>query len=121
MRLPTLGDKRAPFEVFAGRELSVGRPLVARLIGRRFDPLLDGAGYERPYDPRFGKAMVKTLSYLCATLGASLGFVERTELSLYAISGGGDARRLSSRIAGEAAGKLSLPPGPPPPSQPPFS
>ncbi len=108
MRHPTVADQLGPFEVFAGRELSIGRPLVARLIGRRFDQFLDDHGYERPYDPRFGKAMVKTLSYLCATLGASFGFVERTELSLYAVSGGGDARRLLSRIAGEAAGKLSL-------------
>ncbi|HZS37670.1 MAG TPA: tRNA(His) guanylyltransferase Thg1 family protein [Polyangia bacterium] len=108
MRRPTVADQLGPFEVFAGRELSIGRPLVARLIGRRFDTLLDDAGYEKPYDPRFGKAMVKTLSYLCATLGASFGYVERTELSLYAVSGGGDARRLLSRIAGEAAAKLSL-------------
>jgi tRNA(His) 5'-end guanylyltransferase len=108
MRLQTLADQLGPFEVFAGRELSVGKPLVARLVGRRFDQLLEEAGFEKPYDPRFGKAMVKTLSYLCATLGASFGFVERTELSLYAVAGGGDARRLLSRIAGEAAGKLSL-------------
>jgi tRNA(His) 5'-end guanylyltransferase len=108
MRRLTVADKLAPFEVFGGRELSVGRPLVARLLGRRFDQLLDDHGYEQPYDPRFGKAMVKTLSYLCATLGASFGFVERTELSLYALAGGGDARRLLSRISGEAAGKLSL-------------
>ncbi len=108
MRRPTLADQLGPFEVFAGRELSVGKPLVARLIGRRFDQLLDEGGYDRPYDPAFGKAMVKTLSYLCATLGASFGFVERTELSLYAVAGGGDARRLLSRIAGEAAAKLSL-------------
>jgi tRNA(His) 5'-end guanylyltransferase len=108
MRHPTVADQLGPFEVFAGRDLSIGRPLVARLIGRRFDQFLDDNGYERPYDPRFGKAMVKTLSYLCATLGASFGYVERTELSLYAVSGGGDARRLLSRIAGESAGKLSL-------------
>ncbi len=78
MRHPTVADQLGPFEVFAGRELSIGRPLVARLIGRRFDQFLDDNGYERPYDPRFGKAMVKTLSYLCATLGASFGYVERT-------------------------------------------
>jgi tRNA(His) 5'-end guanylyltransferase len=108
MRHPALPDRLGPFEVFAGRELSVGRPLVARLVGRRFDQLLDDGAWERPYDPRFGKAMVKTLSYLVTVLGASFGYVERTELSLYAISAGGDARRLLSRIAGEAAGKLSL-------------
>ncbi len=108
MRHPALPDQLGPFEVFAGRELSVGRPLVARLVGRRFDELLDEGGYEKPYDQRFGKSMVKTLSYLVTVLGASFGYVERTELSLYAISAGGDGRRLMSRIAGEAAGKLSL-------------
>jgi tRNA(His) 5'-end guanylyltransferase len=108
MRHPTLPERLAPFEVFAGRELSVGRPLVARLAGRRFDQLLDDGTYEQPYDPRFGKAMVKTLSYLVTALGASFGYAERTELSLYAISAGGDARRLLSRIAGEGAGKLSM-------------
>lgn len=107
MRHPTLGERVAPFELFVGRELTPGRPLVARLIGRRFDQLLDEGGYEQPYDPRFGKAMVKTLGYLVTTLGCSFGFAERTELSLYAISAGGDARRLLSRIAGEAAAKLS--------------
>jgi tRNA(His) 5'-end guanylyltransferase len=108
MRHPKLADQLSPFEVFAGRELQPGRPLVARLIGRKFDQLLEDGGYERPFDARFGKAMVKTLSYLETTLGASFGFVERAELSLYAIGSGGDARRLSSRIAGAAAGKLSL-------------
>jgi tRNA(His) 5'-end guanylyltransferase len=108
MRHPALPDQLAPFEVFHGHELSVGKPLIARLVGRRFDQLLDDKGFERPYDPRFGKAMVKTLSYLMTALGCSFGYVERTELSLYAISAGGDGRRLLSRIAGEGAGKLSL-------------
>jgi tRNA(His) 5'-end guanylyltransferase len=108
MRHPALPDQLAPFEVFNGRELSVGKPLVARLVGRRFDQLLEEHQFEKPYDPRFGKAMVKTLSYLMTALGASFGYVERTDVSLYAISAGGDGRRLLSRIAGEAAGKLSL-------------
>jgi tRNA(His) 5'-end guanylyltransferase len=108
MRRPTLADQLGPFEVFAGRELSVGRPLVARLVGRRFDQVLDEGGFDHPYDARFGKAMVKTLSYLVTTLGASFGYCERTEMSLYAVSNGSDARRLMSRIAGEGAAKLSL-------------
>jgi tRNA(His) 5'-end guanylyltransferase len=103
-----MSDKLSVYEVFADRELKVGHPIVARLLGRRFDQLLDSGVYERPYDARFGKAMVKTISYVAATLGASFGFAERTELSLYAVANGGDARRLLSRIAGEASGKLSL-------------
>jgi tRNA(His) guanylyltransferase len=108
MRRPTMADKLGAFEVFPDRELKVGHPIVARLVGRRFDALLEQGSYERPYDARFGKAMIKTLSYVAATLGASFGFAERAELSLYAIANGGDARRLLSRIAGEASGKLSL-------------
>lgn len=108
MRRPTLADKLSAFEVFPDRELKVGHPIVARLVGRRFDQLLDSGPYDKPFDARFGKAMVKTLSYVAATLGASFGFAERAELSLYALANGGDARRLLSRIAGEASGKLSL-------------
>lgn len=103
-----MADKLSAFEVFAERELKVGHPIVARLVGRKFDQMLDGGAYEKPYDARFGKAMVKALSYVAATLGASFGYAERTELSLYALANGGDARRLLSRIAGEASGKLSL-------------
>ncbi len=108
MRRPTMADKLSAFEVFPDRELKVGHPIVARLVGRRFDQLLDTGSYDKPYDAGFGKAMIKTLSYVAATLGASFGFCERTELSLYALANGGDARRLLSRIAGEASGKLSL-------------
>src|SRR5947209_5545607 len=108
MRRPTMADKLSAFEVFSDRELKVGHPIVARLVGRKFDQLLESGSYDKPYDPRFGKAMVKTLSYVAATLGASFGYAERTELSLYAVANGGDARRLLSRIAGEASGKLSL-------------
>jgi tRNA(His) 5'-end guanylyltransferase len=108
MRRPTVVDQPNPFEVFAGRELATGKPLVARLLGRKFDQLIEQMSYEKPYDARFGKAMVKTLSYLVSTLGCSFGYAERTDLSLYATSNGGDARRLLSRIAGEAAAKMSL-------------
>lgn len=108
MRRPSLAEDLAPFEVFSGRELTPGKPLIARLIGRRFDAILDGVGYTKPYDPTFGKHMVKTLSYLLTVLGCSFGYAEQTELSLFAISGGGDGRRLLSRIAGEGSAKLSL-------------
>jgi tRNA(His) 5'-end guanylyltransferase len=104
----TIAEAIGPYEVVASRDLVPGRPLVARLIGRRFDALLDGVGYAKPYDATFGKTMVKTLSYLLTALGASFGFAEQTELSLFAIAGGGDARRLLARIAGEGSAKLSL-------------
>jgi tRNA(His) guanylyltransferase len=108
VRRPTVADKLSAYEVFSDRELKMGHPIVARLVGRRFDQMLDGGAYDKPYDARFGKAMVKTISYVAATLGASFGFAERAELHLYALANGGDARRLLSRIAGEASGKLSL-------------
>ncbi len=108
MRRPPLADELVSFEVFTGRDLVPGRPLVARLIGRRFDAILDGIGYQKPYDAAFGKHMVKTLSHLLTALGCSFGYAEQTELSLFAVSGGGDARRLLSRIAGEGSAKLSL-------------
>jgi tRNA(His) guanylyltransferase len=102
-----IADLIAPFEVLPGRELSEGRPIVARLIGRRFEQLFDGR-FEKPFDGELGKMVVKTLSHLCATLGATFGYAERHEVSLFAISNGGEARRLVSRIGGEAAAKMSL-------------
>jgi tRNA(His) 5'-end guanylyltransferase len=98
----------SPFEVLATQPLTEGRPIVARLIGRKFDQLFDGNQFERPFDARLGKMMLKTLSHLCAALGASYGYCERSEMSLFAVSNGGEARRLLSRISGEAAGKMSL-------------
>ena len=102
-----IADMIAPFEVLPAQELSEGKPIVARLIGRRFEQLLDGR-FDRPFDGELGKMMVKTLSHLCATLGATFGYAERHEISLFAISNGGEARRLVSRIGGEAAAKMSL-------------
>src|SRR6185437_9859516 len=89
MRRPTMADKLSAFEVFTDRELKVGHPIVARLVGRKFDQLLEAGAYDRPYDAHFGKALVKTLSYVAATLGASFGFCERTEMSLFALANGG--------------------------------
>jgi tRNA(His) guanylyltransferase len=111
MRHSTFADMLAPFEVLPAQELSEGRPIVARLIGRRFDGLIDARSarpFARPFDEELGKMLVKTLSHLCANLGATFGYAERFEVSLFAISNGGEARRLVSRIGGEAAGKMSL-------------
>jgi tRNA(His) guanylyltransferase len=97
----------SPFEVLATQPLTEGRPIVARLVGRKFDQLVE-AQFEKPFDARFGKMMLKTLSHLCAALGASYGYCERTEMSLFAVSNGGEARRLLSRISGEASAKMAL-------------
>jgi tRNA(His) 5'-end guanylyltransferase len=107
MQVPTPADRLGLYEVLPAQELAEGQPIVARLIGRRFEALFGGQ-FDRPFDPRFGKMLLKTLSHLCAQLGASYGFCERSELSLFAMSNGGEARRLLSRIGGEASAKLSL-------------
>ena len=52
-----MADKLSAFEVFPDRELKVGHPIVARLVGRKFDSLLESGHYDKPYDARFGKAM----------------------------------------------------------------
>lgn len=95
-------------EVYPSRELTPGRLLIARLVGRRFEDLLVQAGFDQPFDIRLAKAMVKTASHLAGALGAALAFAERSEISLFAVAGGGDGRRLASRLAGEASAKLSL-------------
>lgn len=107
MPVSEFAERIAPFEVLPSQDLSEGKPIIARLVGRRFDTIF-GPRFERPYDARLGKMVVKTLSHLCSTLGATYGYAERTELSLFAISNGGEARRLLSRICGEASGKMSL-------------
>jgi tRNA(His) guanylyltransferase len=108
MNREALAEKINPYEVLSSQELTAGRPIVARLVGRKFDPLYEASKFERPFDPKFGKMLLKTLSHLCNTLGATYGYCERSEMSLFAVSNGGEARRLVSRIGGEAAGKLSL-------------
>ena len=103
-----LPEQMTPFEVFADRPLATGKPLVAHLVGRRFEERLEEERYQRPFDAAFQKALLKTLAHLAGTLGCSFGYADRTDLLLYATSQGSDARRLMSRLAGEASAKLSL-------------
>ena len=102
-----LPEQIAPYEVFADCPLISGTPLVAHLLGRRFEQRLNERHAE-PFDSDFQKALLKTLSHLCAVLGCSFGYADRTDLLLYAVSQGSDARRLLSRLAGESAAKLSI-------------
>lgn len=103
-----LQEQLTPFEVFADRSLSSGRPLIAHLSGRRFEERLDEERYRKPFDADFQKALIKTLAHLAGTLGCTFGYADRTDLLLYATSQGSDARRLMNRLAGEASAKLSL-------------
>ena len=80
---------------------------MAHLLGRRFEQRLNERTPE-PFDSDFQKALLKTLSHLCAALGCTFGYADRTDLLLYAISNGSDARRLLTRLAAESSAKLSL-------------
>jgi tRNA(His) 5'-end guanylyltransferase len=102
-----LPEQIAPYEVFADCPLISGTPLVAHLLGRRFEQRLNERS-DQPFDSDFQKALLKSLSHLCAVLGCSFGYADRTDLLLYAVSQGSDARRLLSRLAGESSAKLSL-------------
>lgn len=103
-----LPEQIAPYEVFADCPLISGTPLVAHLLGRRFEQRLNERSPQQPFDSDFQKNLLKCLSHLCAVLGCSFGYADRTDLLLYAISQGSDARRLLSRLAGESSAKLSL-------------
>lgn len=107
MSTSVLPEQIAPYEVFADCPLISGTPLVAHLFGRRFEQRLNERS-DQPFDSDMQKALLKTLSHLCAVLGCSFGYADRTDLLLFAISQGSDARRLLSRIAAEASAKLSL-------------
>lgn len=107
MSSPLLPEHIAPYEVFADCPLISGTPLVAHLLGRRFEQRLNERSSE-PFDPDFQKALLKTLSHLCAALGCTFGYADRTDLVLYALSNGSDARRLLTRLASEGSAKLSL-------------
>jgi len=107
MTTSVVPEQVAPYEVFADCPLISGTPLVAHLLGRRFEQRLNERT-DQVFDSDMQKALLKTLSHLCAVLGCTFGYADRTDLLLFAISQGSDARRLLARIAGEASAKLSL-------------
>ena len=45
-------------EVYPSRELTPGRLLIARLVGRRFEDLLVQAGFDQPFDARLAKGRI---------------------------------------------------------------
>jgi tRNA(His) 5'-end guanylyltransferase len=80
--------------------LKPGSLLVARLIGREFEPLVQRArGAAGPFDADFGKSMVKTASHLLTAGTGHFAYVEHLELSLAL----GDARRYLEPVPGEQA------------------
>jgi tRNA(His) guanylyltransferase len=121
MRREGFAEHLEHFEVLADRELMAGFPTVARLRVRDLDVLLaqsaNGSGVVAgaPYDPNFGKMMIKTASHLLAAgTGAVYVFAEREEISVLVAPApdddeeGRDARELLVRLVSEASAKLSL-------------
>src|SRR5689334_9974539 len=120
MRREGFAEHLEHFEVLADRELMAGFPTVARLRVRDLDALLlqsaNGGGVPTaPYDPSFGKMMIKTASHLLASgTGAVYAFAEREEISALVAPApddddeGRDARELLVRLVSEASGKLSV-------------
>ena len=88
---------------------------VARCVLPGWQRLFDhpGLGFEKPFDARFGKAMVKAVSHVVGSdPGVSYGYVEHGEFSILLSSAGddgqGDGRALLCQLASQAAGRLSL-------------
>jgi len=88
---------------------------VVRCTVRDWTKLYESAalGFEMPFDVRFAKALVKTLSHLVGSdPDMVFGYAEHGEFSLLLggaeDSGNGTGRGLLSRVASNAGGKLSL-------------
>jgi tRNA(His) 5'-end guanylyltransferase len=88
---------------------------VARCVLPGWQALVDhpGFGFEKPFDARFGKAMVKAVSHVVGSdPGVAFGYVEHGEFSILLGSAGddgqGDGRALLCQLASQAAGRLSL-------------
>lgn len=111
----SLRDHFAAFELLDDDEPMRGFVRVATCALRDWDRLYDhrAFGFAKPFDPRFAKAMVKTVSYLVATdESIRYGYAEHGEMSL--LLGPAEeaphetSRRLMCRLASAAAGRLSL-------------
>jgi tRNA(His) guanylyltransferase len=112
----TLLERLRSFQIPPATPISPGHYVVARLQGIDFDGVLNSPdfGFTRPFDPRFGKMMVRTASQL---LGGDAcgryGFTEQTELSVLLDHRSvalrwNDATDLQSHLVGLASSKMSL-------------
>lgn len=110
-----LRDQFCAFELLDDDEPLRGFVRVVQCALRDWDRLYEheAFGFAKPFDPRFAKAMVKTVSHLVG-LEATIryGYAEHGELSLLLGSGetspGETSRRMICRITSLAAGRLSL-------------
>lgn len=112
----TLLDRLRSFQIPPSAPVPEDRHLVVRLRGVDFPGIIDSPdfGFERPFDSRFGKMMVRTGSHL---LGGDpcgkLGFVEQFELSMLLDQQAvnerwSDASDLQAYLVGVASSKMSL-------------
>ncbi len=114
----TLIEHFRAFELLDDDEPMRGFTRVVQCSLRDWEQLYEheAFGFELPFDVRFAKAMVKTLSYLVGTDAELVyGYAEHGEFSLLLSNGNGDeettresARRLVCRLASNAAARLSL-------------
>jgi tRNA(His) guanylyltransferase len=88
---------------------------VVRCALKNWQALADhpAFGFERPFDPRFAKSMVKAVTHVVGTDGNLLfAYAEHGEFSVLFSSAGddgqGNGRALLCQLASQAAGRLSL-------------
>ncbi|MDY0000137.1 MAG: tRNA(His) guanylyltransferase Thg1 family protein [Polyangia bacterium] len=111
----SLRDHFRAFELLDDDEPMRGFVRVVQCALRDWDRLYDSEafGFSKPFDQRFAKAMVKTVSHLVGTEPfIRYGYAEHGEFSLLLASDDGapgeTSRRLICRLTSLAAGRLSL-------------
>jgi tRNA(His) 5'-end guanylyltransferase len=112
----TLLDRLRSFQIPPATPIVTGHHIVARLMGVDFDGIFNSPefGFARPFDPRFGKMMLRTASHLLG--GDACGRFAFTELSEMSVlldhrsvsSHWSDATDLQSYLVAIAASKMSL-------------
>lgn len=110
-----LRDQFRAFELLDDDEPMRGFVRVAQCALRDWDRLYDheAFGFSKPFDPRFAKAMVKTVTHVVGVESSiRYGYAEHGELSLLLGSDdepvGETSRRTICRLTSLAAGRLSL-------------
>jgi tRNA(His) 5'-end guanylyltransferase len=104
------------FQIPPAAIITSGNHVVARLLGIDFEGILDSPdfGFARPFDPRFGKMMVRTASHLLGGDACGrFGFAESMEMSILldhrsVAARWKDATDLQSYLVALAASKMSL-------------
>jgi tRNA(His) guanylyltransferase len=102
------------YEVLGDRVLAAGSWPLVRLVGSGFTAILSRPehGFRLPFDPRFGKMMVKTASYVLTRpdLDGAYGYAEHGELSLLfrRSEQPRSAHDLLCKVVSAASAKLSL-------------